>query len=368
MIRSFLVTLFQLSAVLMGYSQDLRLFGIVRDAESNSPIPFASISITKTTRGTAADENGKFTLIIKPEEKNQELKISSIGHLTRFFKINSLDTGYLRLELESDVRLLSEITINENVINPIDIVKSAIDSLAANYRIEPFNMEYYSAMNASNGLTSEEFKIETMVLGYCKGYEKNSEKKFEILSKRTEGNNFLKAVAYPFWPTLELHRADVISDPFKTGILNLDNIDKFEFVYAGVSVYESDTVYQIDYHAPKPSKKITGYGIVPSVYKGSIYITTESSAIVRHDIETDQFQHSIIYKKVGEKYFPYLVTGKRSLKSANAFIKIQNSITLTSVKFDDIKVIDYPTNEFRDIAEIPEDAAYWETNFPKVRE
>jgi hypothetical protein len=366
-VRLLILTVFIIQSLgAFAQDKDLLFHGTIRDIESKAPIPFASISITNTTRGSAADESGNFKLLVKAEDLKYELKVSSIGYLTKSYKISSLDPVTLNLELQSDVKLLSEITIAENAINPIEVVKGAIDSLFVNYRIEPFNMNFYSTLTASNAVTGEQFKVESIVFGYCKGYGTNSEKNFEILKRRTEGNNFLKALDYPFWPTLEIHRADVISDPFKTGILNVDNLDKFTFSYSGVSVYELDTVYQIDYYAPKPTKKITGYGVVPEVYKGTIFITVASHAIVRHDIETDQFQHSIIYKKIGDKYFPYLINGKRKLKGANAFININNSIILTSIALDEVQVIERNTNEFRNIMEVPEDVEYWQTNYPKT--
>lgn len=339
------------------------LRGVIREADTKVSIPFASIAISNTTRGTAANENGEFMLKIFSDERQHDLKVSSIGFLTRRYKISNFSTDTIVIELESDVRLLSEITVAENAIKPVDIINSAIDSISTNYRFDPFNLEFYSTLIARNTLTNTQFKLETLVLGYCKGYGSEAEKKFKILKKRTEGDNPLKANDYPFWPTLEIHRADVISDPLKTGILNKKNLDKFEFTYGGVSIYEADTVYKIDYHAPNPTKKITGYGIVPKIYKGTIYITTTSNAIVKHDIETDQFQHAVIYRKLGEHYFPYLITGQRITKG-NIFAEVKNSIILTNIRLTEVENIEN-TNEFTNAADLPEDNEFWEMNYPK---
>lgn len=336
--------------------------GVVREAETKAPIPFASIAISNTTRGTAANENGEFMLKILRDERDHDLKVSSIGYLTRRYKISDFTSETIVIELKSDVKLLSEIVVAENAIKSIDLINSAIDSINVNYRVDPFNLEFYSTLIAHNTLTGKQFKLETLVLGYCKGYGTEQVKKFKILKKRTEGDNPLEAANYPFWPTWELHQADVISDPMKTGVLNKDNLDKFEFTYGGVSIYEADTVYKIDYRAPKPTKRITGYGTVPKVYKGTIYITTTSNAIVKHDIETDQFQHSIIYRKLGEHYFPYLISGQRTTKS-NMFAKVKNSLILINVRLNDVEVIQ-KSNEFDNAADLPEDDEFWEMNYP----
>ncbi|HEY0743101.1 MAG TPA: carboxypeptidase-like regulatory domain-containing protein [Chryseosolibacter sp.] len=343
----------------------LQIQGIVRDIATKNAVPFASIGITNTTRGTAANANGEFNLVIRPDEINNRLKISCIGYLTRFYKINESLSGQTMFDLESDVKVLDEITVSESAINPVHIVKGAIDSLQTNYRTEPFNLEFYSTLIVTNAITNQQFTLETLVLGYSKGYGQTARKKFEIVRKRADGKNPFATEEYYFWPTVEIHWADVISNAEKRGVLNFDNLDKFEFAYSGISIYDADTVYKIDYHAPKPTKKLTGYGIVPRVYKGSIYITTNSNAIVWHAIHTDQFEYSIAYKRMDDKYFPYLIQGSRKLKGRNSFLDVKNSIILTNLIFDNVKVIDYVTNEFSNAATIPDDNEYWELNHPK---
>lgn len=219
-------------------------------------------------------------------------------------------------------------------------------------------------MNASNFVTNQTFKVESIIFGYYPGYANNLDKRFEIVKKRATGDNPLEASDFPFWPTLEIHRADLIADPYKTGILNPKNLDKFEYQYMGVLTYDTDTIYHIEYFAPKPTQKITGYAIVPKTYKGAIYITTSRNAIVKHEIETDQFLYSIIYKKINDVYFPYFISGERKLKGMNIFSKVNNIVRLTNMELENVKVIDYKTNEFQNLSQLPNDKDYWDLNFP----
>lgn len=344
---------------------NFHLYGVIRDQTTKDPVPFANISISNSTRGTAANANGEFDLVTKPSDVKELLKISSIGFISKTVSIDSIrNTKHCIIELQPDIKLLHEIEVVQKPINPMDVIKAAIDSVRTNYRTAPFNLEFYSEMVASNFVTKQEFKVESILLGYYKGYANSTDKKFEILKKRATGDNPLKAMDYPFWPTLELHRADLIADPNKTGILNEKYLDKFEFNYLGVLTYDTDTIYHIEYVAPKPTEKITGYGIVPKTYKGTIYITTSSYAIVRHDIETDLFSYSIIYTKIKDNYFPYFISGERRLKGENMFSKVYNMIRLTHVELENVKVIDYKTNEFQNLSQLPDDKEYWDLNYP----
>lgn len=342
--------------------------GLIRDWETKEAIPYANVSITNTTRGTAADKNGEFNLLINRSDLKESLKISSIGFLSKALPIDSLNGNTkILIELKSDIKLLNAVQINQNRISPVEIIKSALDSIGRNYETKAFNLEFYSEMNAQNTLTNQRYKVESLILGYYEGYASNADKKFEILKKRASGDNPLKTTNYPFWPTLEVHRADLIADPLKTGILNAKNLDKFLYNYLGLRTYETDTVYHIEYYAPKPSQKITGYGIVPKTYRGSIFITTITNAIVKHEIETDQFSYSIIYKKYDEHYFPYLISGQRRLGGENIFSTVNNLVRLTNIELINTKIIDYKTNEFDNLSELPDDKEFWDLYYPNKK-
>jgi hypothetical protein len=354
-----------LSCFVHAQQSTINLHGLIRDQATQEPIPYASISIINSTRGTAANAKGEFDLMIKQSDAGASLKISSIGFLSRTIALDSIqNTASFVIELQADIKLLKEIEVSQSRINPVEIIKAAIDSAGKNYRNEPFNLEFYSEISATNILTHQAFKVESIIVGYYQGYATAIDKRFEIVKKRASGDNPLQATDYPFWPTLEIHRADLIADPSKTGILNEKNIDKFEYNYAGVVMYDEDTLYQIEYVAPKPTQKITGYGVVPKVYKGTIYITTSSNAIVKHEIETDQFSYSIIYKKIKSNYFPYILRGERRLMGENLFSTVSNIVRLTNIELDNVKVIDYKTNEFQNLSQLPDDKEYWDVNYP----
>lgn len=62
----------------------IQFSGMVLDQDSLTPIPFVSIVIKGTDRGTVSLVNGFFSLIIKPGD---ELEFLSITHKTRTYKV-----------------------------------------------------------------------------------------------------------------------------------------------------------------------------------------------------------------------------------------------------------------------------------------
>lgn len=66
----------------------------------------ASIQEKGTTNGTITDANGNFTLEVA---SNATLKISYVGYITQFIKVNQQKT--IKVELEEDTKALEEVVV-----------------------------------------------------------------------------------------------------------------------------------------------------------------------------------------------------------------------------------------------------------------
>jgi hypothetical protein len=374
-LRTLILLIFLVSLTRTGISQTKTDFinGTLRDKGTKSKIEFASVGIINTTLGTAADENGEFTLRIENQYKIEKLKISCIGYLTKTLSIDSLlslNQNNHTIYLTPNIALLDEVVVKGAPVNPADIIKLAVSSIDDNYLQQPFNLEFLSIINADDSIASKKYKVESILTGYYQGYNPKGKKKFEIIQKRTTGEDPLKTINYGYWPSFEIGSADLLTDQFKRGIFNLDLLDDFRFKYAGVSIYENDTVYNIEYYAPRPTTKITGYGIVPKTYRGNIYITTSTNAVVRHEIITSSFTYHVIYKKLNDRYFPYYFSGLRinefKLPGGKREFRTYNTVTVTKIILQDIKVIDNKANEF-DVNKVKYDDKFWNEYFPIER-
>ncbi len=365
--RKIILCIAALTITLNTYAQNesLLIKGVLKEQGTGLPIPFANIWITNSSKGTAANASGEFIISIDAKYRIEKLKISCIGYHSRFVSIDSIkNKSPLVLALRTDASLLDEVVIKETALNPKEILTKAVESVNDNYLRAPFNMEFYSEIVATNVSTNKEFKVETILFGFSQGYSTAKKWVFEILQKRTSGEDPLKVIDYDYWPTFEIHNVDMISSSFKHGVINPKHLDKFDLKYAGVSTFDEDTVFNIEYFAPKPTKEITGFGIVPKVYRGNIYITTGTNAIVKHEITTDQFSYSIIYKNLEGKYFPYYISGERRTTATIMLSKITNSITLRSIETKHVKTLDYKTNEFENVNLVKFDESFWNTNYP----
>jgi hypothetical protein len=345
------------------------LSGTVVEKGSHAPIAFANLFISSSKRGTAADEKGNFVLRVDMNERKSVLRISSVGYLGREMLLDSLwEKSNVMVELAGDARLLNEVEVSEARIDPKAIIEKAIQSVPANYQTAPFNTEYHTELTAESD-RSDLFKLETILVGYNSGYGSKSNKTFTITERRSTGTEPMELVAdgYIYWPSFELYNADLINSVYDKGILNPDYIKKFELKYVGLTVFDQDTLYQIDYSLPNPTREITGYG-PPNTkkYVGTLYITTSTHAIVKHEINNDYFSFTTLYKKVDGKYFPYHLKGDRKIIARRLLVKVTNSVVLTRVEQVNVVKPEKTSNEFKSPFDVPYHADFWKSHFPEL--
>lgn len=60
------------------FSQDIVMTGTILDSESNNPIEFVNIGVFHKNKGTISNLNGKFSLRISKEFKNDSLTFITI--------------------------------------------------------------------------------------------------------------------------------------------------------------------------------------------------------------------------------------------------------------------------------------------------
>ena len=344
--------------------EDFILEGIVTDQHSGAVIPHASISILHTTSGTACDELGQFRIRLENSVPDQKIKVSCIGYKTKILSIDSL-RGVKRIDIRLDAEtiILSEVLINGVKIDPAQVVKDAINSISRNYYNKNFNMEFHSTISTFDSAKKAPYKIESIVFAYYKGYVPATELRFQFLHKRETGVNPLKVKCTS--PSFDFYDIDLITSPFRVGVFNLENFPDFRFKYSGVSIYDKDSVYIVEYEAVRPSSKITGLGKAPQFYRGKIFITIHDNAIVKHRVEVDWLESEIIYRKINGYYFPYYIEGTRILNpSKKQKFRVKNSIALKTIKLENVSIIRDKEDDYC-LENISFDKEYWNSNYPE---
>jgi TonB-linked SusC/RagA family outer membrane protein len=121
--KSLLFCLLYLLFPILLQAQDHTVNGVVYD-ESGLPVPGATILVKGTTRGTAADFDGKFQLALNP---NDVLLISYIGYRSVEEPVNGRNE--IEITLETDLQNLDEVVVVGYGVQKKSVVTGAISSI-----------------------------------------------------------------------------------------------------------------------------------------------------------------------------------------------------------------------------------------------
>lgn len=124
--KRFLLALVSMLFVSMTAFAQTRYVGKIVDANTQETIPGAVVLELGTQNGVMTDLDGNFVINVKGKST---LKISYLGYLTKTIKISPARTNLGRIELEEDVKALSEVVVIGSGL--LDIVKDRQTPIAA---------------------------------------------------------------------------------------------------------------------------------------------------------------------------------------------------------------------------------------------
>ncbi len=133
--RKYLALLFFLLSF-VGYAQQGRITGVVKDINSNAPVPFANVIIYQSTIGAISDTLGRFE-IGKLDVGFARLQVSSLGYETYIseeFYISHVRNNYIEIKLNASSESLQEIKVTASPFKikaeaPVSLRSIGIDQI-----------------------------------------------------------------------------------------------------------------------------------------------------------------------------------------------------------------------------------------------
>lgn len=348
-----------------GHPQPSLLSGVVLDDETKKPVPYANMVIEGSNVGTSSSEAGVFLLGLNAQSP-EYLTVSSIGYSTVRLRIDSLRSiDSLLIYLRPSIIQLDEILVLASRVAARDLVREAIQSLDKNAYQNDYVLEWYSAMVSTDSASDYHYSMETVFHDYhIRGSAKRT-----IRHQRETGISPLlvrnpKDTVCTLVPWFEIGLAEIQNAQY--GVFNLKNIDAFSFAYEGVLGLDDDSVYVIGYEANSHRYSVTG-ATKNSFYRGKLYISTETNAVVRHTLEHGNkeglIKDEVLYKKIDNYYFPYYIKSKRNLDISKKFQPFHsNTYILRDVRLDNIEYkegFSYCRNH------APYNEDFWQSNYPR---
>lgn len=285
-----------------------RITGKIRDAASDDPIPFATLSIAGTRLGTISNLDGEFIFNFSDKYLNDSLVIASLGFRPKKILIDRAANRDTTILLEPDYIDIQEVIIRQT--DPVLLLRSAVRKLNENYLLDPFAQTcfYRETVRKNNRFII----ISEAILGI---YRTGLDDPF-----RYEQVKILKGRS-----NVDLLRTDFITLTLKAGLetslsidivrnrpefLKEESFHNYNYELKEITVDENHQTYIIGFTQKETTE--------PPHFNGELYIDMGSLAIRAAEFEMDQ--------KTIEQLTPEMVVSKpRHLEvkplSANFYVR-----------------------------------------------
>jgi len=337
-----------------------QITGVITDDETGEPLPFASVGIMRTGRGTVTNNNGEFGLKITRDCVNDSLSVSYLGYFSRKIPvINTLDNNF-NISMTREYISIPEIIIKNQI--PQEIMRKAFYAIQGNYGTSPAILTAFyreAAMKKSNLQIYSEAVIQIFKSPYSGSLQNDQVK---IIRSRKIENLGLK---------------DTLAIRLKAGLsscLTLDGArNTFDFLFPGNYAqydYRMTDIVTIDDEAAYVIEFAQKHEVDIPLFKGSIYINTSNYAIMQAEFEINpeyisksredfvlstshgfsawplSVRYTVNYRKIGDRYFLNHVRGelnfnaKQSRRLFNSSFRVFFELAVTDIRLNNISRFD----------------------------
>ena len=286
--------------------------GIVTDRQTRQPLPH--VSVVAGTVGTVTNEQGRFTLKLKPQTK--ALSISLIGYRSQQVTIEG-DGQQLDISLQSTTVTLNEVVVRH--LSAEGIVRAAISKFHDNYSLDATSYKgfYREVMQKRRQFIGiSEAVVELYKTPYGKGLL------FDAVAIR-RGRRMINiksadtlAVKLKGGPTLPIF-ADVVKN--EEILFYPEDLSCYQYTYEGDDKLDERPHYVIHMTPDKDSKPY-------ALFYATLYIDQQSLAITRADLQLDLRRRELatatmlVHHPKGLRFTPLELT-------FNIFYRTEGSVT-----------------------------------------
>lgn len=334
-----------------------KITGRIIDAETGEPLPFATVSFKSVPKGTVANGNGEFGLIIPQDLYNDTLSFSYLGYNGREIPVVSTIGNDIPITMTREYVSIPEIIIRNQI--PREIILKARRAIPKNYSNIPVMMSgfYREGILRKNDLQTYSEAVlriyksaytATLVNDQIKIYKS---RKIENIDRTDTLAVRLKA---GLSTSLELDGAKNLFD-----FISPEYVDEYNYRLTDIVTYDDESAYVIDFEQKE--------GAETPLFRGTIYINTSDFGIHKAEFEVTpsriskikesfvsnpaggfttwpvSVQYSVSYRKSDKQYYFSHVRGdlvfnsKQNRRLFNTQFKVFFELAITDTDPENVK-------------------------------
>jgi hypothetical protein len=182
--RSYLFLFFLLLQIFLSAQDVKHISGIIADAVTGKPLPYATIGLKKALVGVVSNEQGEFELFLPENSESDTLLVNAFGYRRQAIAVKKANNG-LTIKMPLAAFEIEEVRVKPQP--PEFYIRESMRRVKLNYPTEPFaSVAYYREKIIEN----DEFLQfnEAVFKTYCPNYLDTVKNQDQLLLYRTADN------------------------------------------------------------------------------------------------------------------------------------------------------------------------------------
>lgn len=350
--------------------------GRVVDKETGKPIPFASIGIVGTAKGTSTNFNGQFSLAVT---SGSSIKITCVGYESML--IDSIEETHT-IQLAPKATQLNDVVIFSKEVNARKVVRKAFANLSANVNHDAFLQNFFYRHYCKDGSVYGRLIEASVDVWKAHGYRSfqptaGHDESIRVNQLRRSLDKTVVSQGHVPLAVGSILQADVLAYQtsaksnhltFFSEVSNLKtDFEDYQFEFVSGTTYDGQQVYEIRYAYKEDSLLTTnGYVDAPRA-EGTLYITTDTFAFVKtEEVKyqgSDTVRTSAYYRKYDDHYYPYhLIRDGKNYSSDHSTHWFHIELMSVEIRKGVGEKFVGREPSRHDLAKIPYDSVFWTNN------
>ena len=345
------------------------------DKESGEPVPFASIAIVGTSRGTSSNLQGQFSISVT---EPFSLMVSCIGYESQ--RVSSLE-ALKRIQLMPMATKLDAIVISNKRIQPKKIVLKAFSRIKGNYNPHPFMQQFFYRHYCKDDSVYGRLIEASVDVWKSRGYRSpqhgaGENEEIRITQLRRSADKTQRAQGHEPISVDDILETDLIGYQtaapsermsFYSNVNNLEmDLESYTFDFNGIVSYDGEEVYEISYQYKDTIPVTAGNYRVRMQVTGTLFITTDSYAFIKREEEKaygkDNIRTTTYFRKYGNYYYPYHFVLEGESQTATDLHSFHIELMSVEIKTGEENKFTGKLPQQEELLDIPYDSAFWTTN------
>ncbi|GGD49546.1 hypothetical protein GCM10011514_12140 [Emticicia aquatilis] len=302
-------------------AQSILLNGKIFDETERTPLPFVSIRVKNTSKGTQSNADGEFS--IKVKSLKDTLVFSFVGYATKQFSAQEIVKNGRGIFLKSKNKDLNEVVVRPEENPAWEIIRRTLKNKEQNApdKLDSYQCDSYTKIVLSIDSLKVVTKRDTSKLTRKKSatlyvqenyskiiYEKPARKKETIIASignwpvtYTYITNVIPLDVNPFGFYNELFNFTLLKR-FYVNPLNQQTFKQYDFELKDTLIHETDSTFIINF---KPYKSKNFEGLTGTLQINSAGYALENLKVKPSDtLQFTSFELNQTYHRVSGKWFP----------------------------------------------------------------